>query len=154
MPGFSYVAVDQAGKEIKGSIDAENSERVAETLRRDGLLPLSIKEQGVLNKEIDFAIGKKQVHQLHQLIDFHFTKHPVYNWSDERLHVTEQCIRKRAIQLYNIAKEAHKDIKVFTPSLDSSEPRRMAAQLQQAQAQKEAAQESRKPHVIISPPER
>ena len=102
----------------------------------------------------DFAIDKKQVHQLHQLIDFHFTKHPVYNWSDERLHVTEQCIRKRAIQLYNIAKEAHKDIKVFTPSLDSSEPRRMAAQLQQAQAQKEAAQESRKPHVIISPPER
>ena len=78
----------------------------------------------------------------------------MYNWSDERLHVTEQCIRKRAIQLYNIAKEAHKDIKVFTPSLDSSEPRRMAAQLQQAQAQKEAAQESRKPHVIISPPER
>ena len=59
MPGFSYVAVNQAGKEIKGSIDAENSERVAETLRRDGLLPLSIKEQGVLNKEIDFAIGKK-----------------------------------------------------------------------------------------------
>lgn len=59
MPGFSYVAVDQAGKEIKGSIDAENSERVAETLRRDGLLPLSIKEQGVLNKEMDFAIGKK-----------------------------------------------------------------------------------------------
>ncbi|MGE9906298.1 hypothetical protein ACQRAL_02630 [Lachnospiraceae bacterium SGI.231] len=44
MPGFSYVAVDQAGKEIKGSINAENSERVAETLRRDGLLPLSIKE--------------------------------------------------------------------------------------------------------------
>ena len=59
MPGFSYVAVDQAGKEIKGSINAENSERVAETLRRDGLLPLSIKEQGVLNKEIDFTIGKK-----------------------------------------------------------------------------------------------
>lgn len=59
MPGFSYVAVDQTGKEIKGSIEAENSERVAEALRRDGLLPLSIKEQGVLNKEIDFAIGKK-----------------------------------------------------------------------------------------------
>lgn len=39
MPGFSYVAVDQAGKEIKGSIDAENSERVAETLRSD-MLPI------------------------------------------------------------------------------------------------------------------
>ena len=34
MPGFSYVAVDQAGKEIKGSIDAENSERVAETAQK------------------------------------------------------------------------------------------------------------------------
>ena len=36
MPGFSYVAVDQAGKEIKGSIDAENSERVAETSEETG----------------------------------------------------------------------------------------------------------------------
>ena len=59
MPGFSYVAVNQAGRETKGSMEAENSERVAEALRRDGLLPLSIKEQGVLNKEIDFAIGRK-----------------------------------------------------------------------------------------------
>ena len=26
MPGFSYLAVDQAGKEIKGSIDAEKTQ--------------------------------------------------------------------------------------------------------------------------------
>ena len=53
----------------------------------------------------EFAIGKKQVQQLHQLIDFHFVKHPLYNWSDERLHITEQCIQKRAIQLYHLAKK-------------------------------------------------
>lgn len=53
----------------------------------------------------EFAIGKKQVHQLQRLIDFHFTKHPLYNWSDERLHITEQCIQRRAIQLYNLAKK-------------------------------------------------
>ena len=59
MPGFSYVAVDQAGRETKGSMDAENRERAAEQIRKSGLVPLSIKEQGVLNKEIDFSLGKK-----------------------------------------------------------------------------------------------
>ncbi len=59
MPGFSYVAVDQTGRETKGSMDAENRERAAEQIRKSGLVPLSIKEQGVLNKEIDFSLGKK-----------------------------------------------------------------------------------------------
>ena len=59
MPGFSYVAVDQTGRETKGSMDAENRERAAEQIRKSGLVPLSIKEQGVLNKEIDFSLGRK-----------------------------------------------------------------------------------------------
>lgn len=46
MPGFSYVAVDAAGKEVKGSMEADDKERVAEQLRKDGLLPMSIREQG------------------------------------------------------------------------------------------------------------
>ena len=48
MPGFSYVAVDAAGKEVKGSMEADDKERVAEQLRKDGLLPMSIREQGIL----------------------------------------------------------------------------------------------------------
>ena len=34
MPGFSYVAVDQTGRETKGSMDAENRERAAEQIRK------------------------------------------------------------------------------------------------------------------------
>ena len=59
MPGYSYVAVDSRGKEKRGRMDAENREEVVQQLKNDGLIPVSIKEQGVLNKEIDFSIGKK-----------------------------------------------------------------------------------------------
>ena len=59
MPGYSYVAVDSRGKEKRGRMDAENREEVVRQLKNDGLIPVSIREQGVLNKEIDFSIGKK-----------------------------------------------------------------------------------------------
>ena len=59
MPGYSYVAVDSRGKEKRGRMDAENREEVVRQLKNDGLIPVSIKEQGVLNKELDFSIGKK-----------------------------------------------------------------------------------------------
>lgn len=59
MPGYSYVAVDSRGKEKRGRMDAENREEVVRQLKNDGLIPVSIREQEVLNKEIDFSIGKK-----------------------------------------------------------------------------------------------
>ena len=59
MPGFSYVAVDKRGKEKRGSLEAETRERVLEQLKAEGLIPVSVREQGALNKEIDFSIGKK-----------------------------------------------------------------------------------------------
>ena len=59
MPGFTYVAVDKRGKEKRGNVEADNRERVVEILKNDVLIPVSVKEQGVLNKEIDFSIGKK-----------------------------------------------------------------------------------------------
>lgn len=59
MPGFSYVAVDKSGREKRGNIEAENREKVTEILKGQELLPLSVKEQGVLNKQLDFSIGKK-----------------------------------------------------------------------------------------------
>lgn len=59
MPGFSYVAVDRNGKEKRGSIDADTREKALESLKSEGLIPVSVKEQGVLNKELDFSIGKK-----------------------------------------------------------------------------------------------
>lgn len=59
MPGFTYVAVDNRGKEKRGSIEADNREKVIDILKNDGLIPVSVKEQGALNKNIDFSIGKK-----------------------------------------------------------------------------------------------
>ena len=40
MPGYSYVAVDQRGKEKRGKIDAENRDAVAQQLKKDGLFPV------------------------------------------------------------------------------------------------------------------
>ena len=59
MPGFSYVAVDKRGKEKRGSLEAETRERALEQLKAESLIPVSVREQGALNKEIDFSIGKK-----------------------------------------------------------------------------------------------
>ena len=59
MPVFSYVAVDKRGKEKRGSLEAETRERALEQLKAEGLIPVSVREQGALNKEIDFSIGKK-----------------------------------------------------------------------------------------------
>ena len=59
MPGYTSVAVDKRGKEKRGSIEANNKEKVVDILKNDGLIPVSVKEQGALNKDIDFSIGKK-----------------------------------------------------------------------------------------------
>lgn len=59
MPGYSYVAVDQRGKEKRGRIEAENRDAVSQQLKKDGLFPVEIKEHGILNKDIDLSIGKK-----------------------------------------------------------------------------------------------
>ena len=59
MPGYSYVAVDRNGKEKRGSLEADTREKALEALKGEGLIPVSVKEQGILNKDIDFSIGKK-----------------------------------------------------------------------------------------------
>ena len=59
MPGYTYIAVDQKGKEKRGRMEAENRDEVSQQLKKDGLFPVEIKEQGVLNKDLDFSIGKK-----------------------------------------------------------------------------------------------
>lgn len=59
MPGYSYVAVDKKGREKRGSMDAASREKVLELLKSDGLVPVSVKEQGILNKDLDFSIGQR-----------------------------------------------------------------------------------------------
>ncbi len=61
MATYSYIAVDKAGKQSKGSIEADNLEKARGLIKNDGLVPVELKEQGLLDKDIDLAIFKKKV---------------------------------------------------------------------------------------------
>ncbi|MBR2048473.1 MAG: type II secretion system F family protein [Oscillospiraceae bacterium] len=53
MPTFSFVAVNQMGKNVKDSIEASSLESAKNTLRNSGYSILEIKEQGALEKDIE-----------------------------------------------------------------------------------------------------
>ena len=59
MATYEYVVVDKSGKQKKGSMEAQTPERVKELLKNEGLIPISVKEQSFLNK--DLSIGSKKV---------------------------------------------------------------------------------------------
>lgn len=56
MASFDYVIIDPKGKEKKGSITGDNKEKVTATLKAEGFIPLSIKEQNLMTKDINFDI--------------------------------------------------------------------------------------------------
>ncbi len=53
MPSYNYVAINRAGKRIKDSIDSANVDSAKSSLRAAGYTLLEIKEQNVLNKDIE-----------------------------------------------------------------------------------------------------
>lgn len=57
MESFSYIAVGKDGKEKKGSIEAASSDKVINQLKAEGLIPISVKQQSVLSKDINISIG-------------------------------------------------------------------------------------------------
>lgn len=57
VPGYSYVAVDIQGKEKKGRMEAPDEEKVFHTLKAEGLYPVSIKELGILQKDINIKVN-------------------------------------------------------------------------------------------------
>lgn len=59
MASWGYVAIDNTGKELKGSMEAENGELVTRALKNQGLIVLEVKEQGAMNKDINIDIGGK-----------------------------------------------------------------------------------------------
>lgn len=59
MPNYSYIAVDKKGKEKKSTIEADTQEKAAAQLRKEGLLPVEIKEVGFLERDIKFGFGRK-----------------------------------------------------------------------------------------------
>ena len=61
METFSYKAVNSAGKDVKGSVEAESKEEGARKIKEQGLVPVSVGKQGALDKDINIPIfkGKK-----------------------------------------------------------------------------------------------
>ncbi len=55
MAAYKYTAFDKSGKTITGTIEADNEQRAAEQLKKEGKMPTEIKEQGVLDKDINMA---------------------------------------------------------------------------------------------------
>ena len=61
MAQFSYQAVEKDGKTKKGNIEAESIDKARSLLRADNLTVIKIGEAGMLNKDININIGKKNL---------------------------------------------------------------------------------------------
>lgn len=59
MADFAYTAIENNGREVRGSMEAENREKVDARLRSQGLIPLEIQEQNALQKDIHFGAKVK-----------------------------------------------------------------------------------------------
>ena len=59
MPGFIYKAIGPDGKEKKGNIQAASSEQAIARIKGDGLIPVEVTPENVLNKEINISFGGK-----------------------------------------------------------------------------------------------
>lgn len=59
MASFGYEAINNIGKAVKGSIEADDMDRARQELKKQGLTIVSITEQGVLSKDIKLDFGGK-----------------------------------------------------------------------------------------------
>lgn len=58
MADFAYVAIDNKGKEKKGSVEADSKEKAIAAVKARGLTPLSVAEESFLTKDISFSLSK------------------------------------------------------------------------------------------------
>ncbi len=59
MAHFSYVAIDKNGKEKKATVESDSVEKVELQLRKDGLIPISVKESSALSQDISLGKSNK-----------------------------------------------------------------------------------------------
>lgn len=60
MPNFKYTAYDSNGKEIKGTVAADDKNEAAKKIKSDGNTPVSVEEEGLLDKDLNISIGRKK----------------------------------------------------------------------------------------------
>ena len=59
MPGYIYKAIGQDGKEKKGNIQATSEEQALMKIKGDGLIPVEVTPENLLNKDLNIEIGGK-----------------------------------------------------------------------------------------------
>lgn len=57
MPKYGYLAIDNAGAEKKGAVEAEDLAEAKQELKRQNLTVIQISEQSVLNQDLNIQIG-------------------------------------------------------------------------------------------------
>lgn len=61
MPNFKYTAYDSKGKEIKGTIEADDLNEASRKIKAEGNTPISVNEEGLLDKDLNISFGGKKV---------------------------------------------------------------------------------------------
>lgn len=59
MASYGYEAINAAGKQVKGSIEADSIEKARSDLKNQGMTVMELKEQSVLTRDINIDIGGK-----------------------------------------------------------------------------------------------
>lgn len=54
---YEYIIIDQRGKEKKGSMEGSDMDKVKTALKAEGMIPLSVKEQNILNRDLNLNFG-------------------------------------------------------------------------------------------------
>lgn len=60
MPSFKYTAYSKDGKEIKGTIEADDKQAATQQLKNEGNIPINVTEEGVFDKDINISFGGKK----------------------------------------------------------------------------------------------
>ena len=61
MASFQYVAVNKAGKHVKGVVEADNQVKAQAMVKAEGLVPVEVKAQGLFDKDIEIGFLKEKV---------------------------------------------------------------------------------------------
>lgn len=59
MPSFKYTAYNKEGKEIKGSIEADDKDTAIQQVKSEGNIPINLEEEGLFDKDINISFGSK-----------------------------------------------------------------------------------------------
>lgn len=54
---YGYVAINKMGREMKGSLEGDSVEIVQASLKKQGLIPIEIKEQNLFTRDLNISFG-------------------------------------------------------------------------------------------------